>query len=45
MKYFNLVPDKKPSDLREEGIVLPALLWWLGVPLSLLVILYLLGVF
>lgn len=34
------------KDAGEKGgIVVPAILWWLGAPLTLLVILWLLGVF
>jgi len=28
----------------ENGIVVPAILWWLGVPITLLIILWLVGV-
>ena len=45
MKKLNTT-DRTARDhkFREDGaIVLPAVLWWLGVPLSLLVIVWLFG--
>jgi hypothetical protein len=36
--------DARDHTLAEQGaIVLPAIMWWLGVPLSLLVVLWLVG--
>ena len=43
MKLKTKNSESGPAD--EAGIVLPALLWWMGVPLTLLVVLYLLGMF
>jgi|GEM_PF-3395908 len=41
LKKLNL----QGTNDREEGIVLPMVMWWLGVPLSLLLILWAVGVF
>jgi hypothetical protein len=35
----------KKLEAQRGGIALPAILWWMGVPLTLLVILWLLGMF
>ncbi len=44
MRLKNILLRDSKDNLGEEGIVVPALLWWAGVPLSLLVLLYLFGV-
>lgn len=34
----------KITTSNEKGIVLPAILWWIGVPFSLLLVLWLIGI-
>jgi len=34
----------RPENEREGGVVIPLILWLLGVPLSLIIILWLIGV-
>lgn len=37
--------EKAIEKGRESGIVVPVILWWLGLPATLLIVLYLVGVF
>jgi len=32
---------RRPSNHSEDAIIVPAILWWMGVPLSLVLILWL----
>jgi len=43
---YSIETSKKNASTQDQeaGIVLPALLWWMGVPLSLLLVLWLIGV-
>jgi len=43
---YSIKQSKKNTSIKdpEAGIVLPALLWWMGVPLSLLLVLWLIGI-
>lgn len=42
MKEFSL---SHLHDNQDGGIVVPVVLWWLGVPLALLLVLWMFGVF
>jgi hypothetical protein len=45
-KLINTYRSALDYSTRENGaIVLPAVLWWLGVPLTLLVLLWVFGMF
>ncbi len=44
MKVENMKKDHLVATTNENGIVLPALLWWMGAPITLLVVLWLVGI-
>jgi len=49
MEIQNVLEQNKSKLERtvntESGIVVPAILWWLGVPITILILLWLFGVF
>jgi hypothetical protein len=45
MKQGRTFRDNIESRNAGAGIVVPAVMWWLGVPISFLLVLWLVGVF